>query len=187
MDRQLIDYIPLILREIREMKVICTNSEQPEIERLWGEAENVFADQFILDATENGVKRWEVMLEIEPKGTDTLDERKFRILTRLNETEPYTITTLKQMLSSLCGQDGFFLTLHNNEYLLVVRVALTARSNYNAVKTLLEGIVPANLILNLSLLYNQHELLAKYTHAQLAEYTHYQLRNEVLENGETNP
>ena len=78
---------------------------------------------------------------------------------------------------------GFTVTLVGSTFTLSVRVMLTAKQNYDDVETLLNRIVPENLILDLSLMYNQHQTLAAFTHAQLAAYTHYFLRNEVLPHG----
>ena len=77
-----------------------------------------FNDQFVNSATVNGVERWEKSWESKPKGTDTLDARKFRILSRLNEQLPYTLPVLKSMLQSLCGEDGYSVEVQNELYTL---------------------------------------------------------------------
>jgi hypothetical protein len=43
--------------------------------------------------------------------------------------------------------------------------------------------IPANMIINMSLIYEQHENWTTYTHQQLSAYTHEQLRNGVDDNG----
>lgn len=179
MVRNLLDYIPHVLRTVREMRLEM-DAEQPEVAALWKCVEDAFADQYVQDATENGVSRWEKILNIVPKATETLDARKFTILTRLNEQLPFTITTLEQQLAGLCGKDGYFLTLTNETYTLDVQVALVAKSNLVDVDTMLHRVVPANMIINLSLKYNQYETLKQFTHGYMKKYTHNQLRNEVL-------
>lgn len=179
MDRKLIDYLPPILKEYREFKQIM-GTEQDEVSALWSASDNALNDQFIWDATENGVKRWEGILNLYPKASDTLGDRKFRILTKINQQSPFTLTNLKQQLTTLCGEDGYVVILLNNLYKLTVRLALTRIANYDDVKKLLEKVAPANMIVDLSLLYNQHSALATYTHAQLSSYTYDQIRNEVL-------
>ena len=173
------NYIPNILKEFREFKALAA-SENPELLSLWGVLENVMNDQFVNDSTENGVKRWESILKIVPKGTDSLDIRKFRISTRLNEQLPYTYTTLEQQLVTLCGDNGFSMELQNEIYTLIIKVNLTAKGKFNEVDSLMQRMVPANIVIDLSLLYNQHLTLANFTHSQLAAYTHNQLRNEVI-------
>lgn len=179
MDRQLLEYLPAFLQSVREYKAIC-QSEQPQVEALWQGAQEAMADQFIPTATENGVKRWEKILHITPKATDTLEERRFRILTCINQQTPHTITALRQQLEALCGKEGYTAQCDNNSYTLTVRVALSQKSNYDAVADLLDRVVPANIVIDLSLLYNQHQSLKGYTHGQLKAYTHSQLKTEEM-------
>jgi len=178
-DRRLIDYIPPILRDIREFLAIM-QSEQPEVENAWSAADDLWENQYISSAGELGVSRWESILGITPKATATLDERKFEILAMLNAKLPYTMTELKKQLSMLCGDDGYSVELDNDGYTLMVLLALTAKNNYNAVVSLLEEIAPANLILTVNLKYNQHLTFAGRMHGEMKAYTHYDLRNEVV-------
>lgn len=179
MDRNLLDYIPQVLKKVRELK-LTFQSEQVEVEKLWGALEKALKDQFVVDATEYGVSRWEKILAIAPKATETLDTRKFRILTRLREQLPHTCTTLKQQLKALCGSDGYSLTLKNEIYTLEVKVNLIAKSNFDDVAALLHRVVPANMAIDLKLIYNPHATLSPFTHGQLQAFTHNRLRSEVL-------
>lgn len=179
-DRNLIDYIPPFLKNVREYKVILEDVEQPEMVSIWNAISNAFNDQFIIDATENGVSRWEKILGIIPKATLNLKERKFTILSKINEQLPFTLTTLEEQLKILCGEGGYSVNLNTNNYTLDVKIALTAKNNFEDINSLLQRIVPANLVITLNLKYNQQELLTKLTHEQLQAYTHYDLRNEVM-------
>jgi Uncharacterized protein conserved in bacteria (DUF2313). len=181
LDREIdvLNYLPDFLKEFREFKELAA-SENPEILALWGTLESVMRDQFINDSTENGVKRWEKILKISPKGTDGLDIRKFRVLARLNEKLPYTYRKLEQQLGTLCGESGYSMELRNNEYKLVVRVALSAGAMFAEVEKLLKRIVPANMDIDLSLLYNRNSSLESYTYGGLSTYTYDQLRREVF-------
>lgn len=178
-ERKLIDYLPKFMQDYSEMNAIM-EAEQPEFDLVWVKADYVFADQFILDATDYGVMRWESMLKITPKDTDTLDERKFRILTLLNQELPYTLTKLKEALTTLCGADGFVIDLQASNYHIDVKLAVGNHNKYQAVVELLTKMIPANLTHKVDQMYNNHIVLAKLTHNQLASYSHEQLRNEVL-------
>lgn len=178
MDRKIIDYLPPFIQEYMEIKAIM-NIEQVRIEKAWTDAENALADQFVQDATEKGILRYEKILDITPKDTHTLDERKFAILTRMNERLPYTMDSLQKMLQALCGEDGYVLKLYSNAYELVVKLDLVNESNYDAVCNLMDKIVPANIVKNV-MLYNTHMILADFTHEQLAMYVHDEVRKEVL-------
>lgn len=175
----LIQYLPDILQEIKEFGGIAA-AENPELTALWSRLEDVSNDQFVQFATENGVKRWESILKIFPKGTDSLEDRRFRILTRLNEQLPYSYRMLEQQLATLCGEDGYRLQLNREAYELIIRVALSAKSNYADVESMLKRTVPANMVIDLSLIYNQYSALERATYGRLSAYTYNQLRNEVI-------
>ncbi len=181
MDREInvINYLPDFLKEFREFKALA-EAENPELLCAWEAYEELLKNQFVNDAEEPGVKRWETILGLLPKGSDTLDTRRFRILTRLNEKLPYTRRILEQQLAALCGEGGYLVDIKNGEYTLAVRVAMAARAKFEEVGSLLGRIVPANMVIDLSLLYNRHSKLAGFTHAELSARTHEQLRNEVF-------
>ena len=155
------------------------NTEQPEFELAWQNAENTLADQFVMTATINGVERWEKIFDIVPKATDTLDERRFVILSKMNEQPPYTLPLLRSILNTLCGEGGYTLYLNADKYLLTIKLALSNEKNYAAIVDLLDRILPANLAREISM-YNTHGILGNYTHGQLAQFTHDELRKDVL-------
>ena len=177
MDRKLIDYLPPFVQEYREIKAIM-DAEQISAETTWVDAENVLADQFVQDATENGVIRYERILKIVPKGNYTLDERKFNILARMNEQLPYSVKQLHSSLSSLCGEDGYTLKIDHNNYALTVKLALGNENNAEAVSQLLRKMIPANMMYNV-MLFNTHTILNMYTHEQLSIYTQKQVREAI--------
>lgn len=178
-DRKLINYLPHFMQEYVEMQKIM-EAEQPEVDLLWNAVENALANQFILEASESGVKRWESMLGVSPKDTDSLDERKFRILTLLNQEIPYTLRKLEQALTNLCGEKGFSIVVTAAEYHIEVRLALTNKNNYQEVVDVLKKMVPANMTQYVQIMYNTHNVLMQFTHEYLSAYTHEQLRNEVF-------
>jgi hypothetical protein len=178
-NRKLIQYLPQFMRKYEEM-VAITDAEQPEINGAWHDVEDLLADQFIHDATERGIARWESMLGISPKGTDTLDERKFRVQTELIQDLPYTMRKLEQTLTNLCGAGQYSVELNSAEYRIEVKIALSSKNNYAEVEQLLKKIIPANMVQVISLLYNTNESIGQFTHAQLSNKTHYQIKSEVL-------
>ena len=183
MRKKLQDYLPPILLRTYEFPLLC-DTEQPEIDRLHDAADAVLDAQFISTAGEYGIARYEKLFGITPMDTDTLDERRFKVLTRINTQLPFSVRRLRQQLATLCGADGYKLELNGDRYTLTVKVTLTAKRNQQAVEELLADIVPANMVCTTSLLYNQHADLTRFTHAQLALLTHFEIREEVLPDGE---
>lgn len=183
MRKKLQDYLPPILLKTYEFPLLC-EIEQPEIDRLHDAADAVLDAQFISTAGETAIARYEKIFGITPMDTDTLDERRFKVLTRINTQLPFSVRRLRQQLATLCGADGYRMEIDGGKYTLTVKVALTAKRNQQAVEELLADIVPANMVCTTSLLYNQHADLTRFTHAQLALLTHFEIREEVLPDGE---
>ena len=172
-------YQPLIIKDYREFKEIA-EIENTILTDCWSSSNNVFLDQFIETLTDNGCKRWEKILNIQPKGTDTLEVRRFRIKSRINEDLPYTYNALVNVLNSLCGEGQYTINLYNNEYRLKILIELTAKKLFDEVESTVKRMIPANMILEVSLRYNQYLHFKKYTYGQLSVYTNKQLREEVL-------
>ena len=183
MRKKLQDYLPPILLKTYEFPLLC-ETEQPEIDRLRDAADAVLDAQFIITAGETAIARYEKIFDITPMDTDTLAERRFKVLAKINAQLPFSVRRLRQQLETLCGADGYKLELDGDRYTLTVKVALTAKRNQQAVEELLADIVPANMVCTTSLLYNQHADLTCFTHAQLALLTHFEIREEVLPDGE---
>ena len=180
MIRQLIDYLPPVIKNVREYQAIMNDGEQTEVSALWDAVDAAFNDQFINSATVNGVARWEKILGIKPKGTDTLNARKFRILSRLNEQLPYSLPVLKNILQSLCGEDGYSVEVQNELYTLTVKIALVAKSNFDDVDVLLKRVVPANMIVVLELKYNTWGTIKGFTWGNLKTKTWKEIKEDVL-------
>lgn len=183
MRKKLQDYLPPVLLKTYEFPLLCA-TEQPEIDRLHDAADAVLDAQFLSTAGEYAIQRYEKIFGVVPQDTDTLDERRFRVLTKINAQLPFSVRRLRQQLETLCGEDGYKLEVNGGVYTLTVKVALTAKRNQQAVEELLADIVPANMVCTTSLLYNQHADLTRFTHAQLALLTHFEIREEVLPDGE---
>ncbi|ABX43306.1 YmfQ family protein [Lachnoclostridium phytofermentans] len=177
MAANLISYVPGVLQEVREFKAITT-VENPEIDNLSVSLGLALNNQFIGYLDNYGCSRWETMLAIKPLDTDTLQERNFRILARVNEQLPYTYRSLEERLADLCGKDGYSIVMDKAKYILNVRIAQSAKKNFSAVAELLDRITPCNLILSISLLYNTHNMVGGFTHNQLSAYTYGQIREE---------
>jgi hypothetical protein len=170
------------MQRYREMREIMS-AEQPEIDKMWSAFEDALNDQFIMSASENGLKRWETNVGVIPKDTDTIEERRFRVLTRLNQELPYTLVKLKETLTTLCGEDQFRVDVQAAKYHISIKLALSSASNYQEVVNILSTIIPANMTQSVEIMFNAHSIFGRFKHSEMAAYTHNQLRSEVFDNG----
>lgn len=167
------------LKEIKEFQAI-DEAENPEIKTLNETIQNLIDDQFIETATERGIARREKMLKITPFADDTLETRRFRVLTRWNEQIPYTYRVLENKLDQLCGENGYVATLNTGQYFLNIKIELTQKRMFDEVSLLSRKIVPCNMIVTVELRYNQYSRVAMFTHDQLSTQTYNSIREEIL-------
>ena len=147
---------------------------------LWTAADSVFLDQFIESLTDNGCKRWEKILDIKPRDTDTLQVRRFRIKARINEDLPYTWRALERVLDTMCGKGAYAMTLYNEEYRLVILLELTVKKLFDEVEQSVKRMIPANLILDVRLRYNTWGQVKVLTWGDLKNRTWKDVKEEVL-------
>lgn len=174
------DYWISEIQKIKEFETLG-GIEDGEFIKLNECLENLISDQFIQTATTNGIVRRESILKITPFTDDTLESRRFRVLSKWGNSLPYTYRSMIERLTQLCGESGFSVELNSNEYTLTIRVDLAVKRMEQDVKNLIRQMAPANLIVTVGVRYNKHKDLTKYTHRQLSAYKHVNLREEALQ------
>jgi hypothetical protein len=164
-------YFPPVVAETKEIKHI-SNALTNEFKRLQKARDETYKNQFVSTLEPSGCRRWEKMLNIASKQTDSLETRRLRINSLITSEIPYTKETLKTMLTNICGDAGYFLEIDNSNLTVVVKLELTNKEQQKIVESTLDKIIPANMMLDVSIIYVTHEAVAQYTHGQLASYTH---------------
>lgn len=166
---------PEAVGKIKEIKAIY---DMNDVVNPMSDAENLELDLFTSTATESGIARREKLYGIIAKDTDTLEDRRYRVLTKENSEIPYTVRSLKKKLETLCGEDGVAIEL--TEDTITVKVAIARKGMYEDTAKMLEEIVPLNMLVDCLQMYNTWADLEKYTWAELENMTWEQLRSEVL-------
>ena len=176
----LIEHLPPFIQEYREIKHIMS-SENPEFQLICDESERIKNNQFIQSCDSNGISRFEKILKITPSDNEALQLRISRVLAKWNDVIPYTLKALIDKLDILCGVDNYTINLDTDNYKLNVNVALPIKHAFSVIVATMEEIVPANMICTCRLIYNTHEVIAKYPHYILMQFTHQELCNIVIE------
>lgn len=148
----LFNYLPLFMQEYQEMNAILT-VENEELTKEWQEIERAFDNTFIFSTDVYGISRFEKMMKLYPKATDTLQERQTKVYTKWNAVLPYTWRWLENYLTAYFLGTSTQATpiLFNKEYRLDVRLSSGewfGDYEYNLFNEL-RGLIPANLILNI--------------------------------------
>lgn len=141
-------YFPVFMQGIKQFQGI-REGENPEFRMLFRFMEQVLNRAFIEESDEAGIRRWERILNLASNGD--LDVRKFRVLARMNEKLPYTMSILRQQLELLCGSHGYTVALDHEAYTLQVRLVFLVSEKLNAVREYLERMKPANILVKYGL------------------------------------
>ncbi|QTD40653.1 putative phage tail protein [Sporosarcina sp. Te-1] len=137
--------LPPTVNEFVEFKEI-TKAQSVELNRIRLHLLDIFNDRFVHEATESGLRRWEKMLKIQRRSTDTLEERRFRILAKMNNRLPYTFRALIQRLNVLCGEGKYQVFLDANAYEIGFEF-FEKIADVKLLKDTMEEMIPVNLVL----------------------------------------
>ena len=170
-----IKYLPELLQPIQDFQGL-NDAYKAELKDLYEACAVLFDDQFISTASETILAKWENHLGILPNATDTLDERRFRILAKLNDTPPYTERYLKNKLIELCSDGEFELEIDIPNYTVRVGVTVSSLANTETINAWLRELLPANLLLSVYQVLARHYELVGLTHNDLSHYTHNQIK-----------
>ena len=141
------NYWSPVIAETLEFKAIA-DAENPEFNYLWEKIYGLVDEYFVRTASEYGVSRMEKILNIVPLATDTLDQRKEKLLWKMNLKLPYTIRFLKNILASIVGEENRSVVVDNDIRTLIIRIK-DGLTDMNQLRKDLEKIIPADLILDL--------------------------------------
>ncbi len=170
MDKRIVaieNYWVSIVRDTAEFQQIA-KAENPEFNELLDCIYRLLKDSFIHEATEYALERWEKILGLVVTDDMTLDERRVKILTALSIKLPYTWRVLKEMLTTVLGEDKFVLDYINDETRLIVHTDRISEDKWDAIRSLLDNVLPENIVVSE---YNHHvevkwNELNKYAHCK---------------------
>lgn len=145
------EYWPPVVKNLAEFQQIAV-AENPEFNKLYECVRRILQESYVKDASNYGVERWERILGIVPNPTDTLDARKTRILTYLNLKLPYTWRVLENMILAFMGENNFTMKYINDSSLLEVLIRTKDASQHETILTLLQHVVPLNVVIKLGYL-----------------------------------
>lgn len=140
---QLKELLPDWYEGIKETNVLM-DIEQDLIDQLALQIQQVQNNQYISTADSKTIGLYEQMLGITSNISDTLDLRRFRVLTRLTTQKPYTIRYLQEVLSSF--GDPAELKMLYDEYRLLVEMNFEKLGQVSELEYLFRSIVPANIL-----------------------------------------
>ncbi len=137
-------YFPDVLAPAKEFRDIAAG-EDPEYALIYDAAWKWFANTFIFYTDEDGLERWEDMLNIFPEKDATIEDRRVALYLALNGTLPYTEKAFKNLCDNLYYDNAVLPVVSPNQYTLVINVDSGMMTHLGALFRYARLIVPANL------------------------------------------
>ncbi|MFP5522285.1 putative phage tail protein [Peptococcus simiae] len=175
-DIGLLCYLPPVLQDYEELAVLADVEEKTLIQALH-DVNRLYAGIFIDTADGEALALLERQWGIAPPEDATLEDRRLAVRARMvSMAALYTKRSLYAALAALCGRDGFSLDISHSKYSVSVLIELKSKNQAEAVRGMLHDMLPANMVYQVDIRYNQHATLGRLTHGEMAAYTHDQLR-----------
>lgn len=142
-------YYPNVIANADEFKQLSL-LENEEFKIVWQANCKWFYNTFVYKVDLQGIKRWEDMLNLTPKSTETLEDRRINILVKLNSMLPYTIKRLQQILDIRYGENNVIATT-TKKYELLIDFNYKTELNIGSMRAILRCIIPANLMFKINI------------------------------------
>ena len=170
---------PDIIEKIPDIAQIYRMNEIQEKE-LENAVDKIEKNIFISDMDEDMIHRWEMMLEITPLDNESIEERRFRIKSRIMEKLPYSYRVIYRKIETLC-MEGFVIEINENRTEIKVKLALHSKRMIDDVRKILDEMLPLNMVFDVSIIWNRHIDIMKWTYGTMANRTYKQIREEIME------
>lgn len=138
----LIKYYPEFLQENLEFNAIC-DASNPEFDLIWRRIKQIELNIVPQTADSDGIAQYEQWLGIVTNPYLDLDTRRGQVISKLNETLPYTEIRLQRILAAIVGW-GHFTYVRNGAFVQVL-LDDESISASGLVYDMLERILPLNL------------------------------------------
>lgn len=142
---QLKELLPNWYEGIVETDVLM-DVEQKLFDNLKAQINLAQSNQYVSTADAKTISIYEQMLGIVADPLDSLELRRFRVLTRLTTQKPYTLRYFQEVLSSF--GDPAELTIFYDEYRLLVEMNFEKIGQVSEIEYLFRSIVPANMLVD---------------------------------------
>ena len=167
---RIVEYFPAVMSKSEHMRNLA-NAEDLGLSLLKNNYDEIFKNLYVETATVDGIERYEQMLGILHKLDDSLEDRRVAILAKLNTRLPYTRRVLIQFFNNLVGADGYTLRIDYGRRMIFLKIELSRKNQVAAIARMLRQVLPANMMFDIKLKYNQVYMLKVFKPDELKTYT----------------
>ena len=174
----LIKYLPDFMQSFKQLQEL-TKVEDSFLNNLKENVNLSLKNTFILDADELAISHFEKIVGITPSFNDNLETRRLNVFTRFNQKLPYTISSLKDTLNTIIGQENYSIELDYNNFKLDIVLKANVKNKVDILKNILEFVLPLNIIFDINIKYNTWKAVKKYTWREVYQNTWGTLKERI--------
>lgn len=139
-------YFPVYYEQILETDELI-KTENETLNWLFAVIKQAKLNQFIAYCDERGIYAYEQLFKIssDPEN-ETLEERRFRLLNRVQTLSYFTMNYLRERLDIILGASKYEIEVDYATYTLYIRTSVSSSFLYTEVSTTINNIKPANLV-----------------------------------------
>lgn len=112
--------VPPFVAQMREMAELFV-AEQPELDRMENDLSQLLSQFYIKTATYS-LDRWEEDFGLTADPELTLQQRRARVLAKLNSRPPATVRRLENLVRQTMGEDNVWIEEHPEDYSFTIYV-----------------------------------------------------------------
>ena len=144
---------PEVILNIKDVKAAIDAGDKVGdiLERALFELDN---DICIRSSEESGIAYREKILGINPRDTDSIEDRRLEVLLRWYDSPLYTETVLRQKMDATLGENQYVLKIDLNTKTVFCLVELTRKRMQKSVIDMLDQMVPLDYLISVALRYN---------------------------------
>lgn len=139
---------PTVITNIKEIKAIYEKNET-QGQQLKEAIQKVEANLSIDTATDELLTKWEQILNIQKLDIDSLEERRFRVKSKVFQKLPYSIRVVRKKLETLCGIGESALSVDYEKEEVLCQLHYVPNPFYRVIEQYLEDVIPMNLVISI--------------------------------------
>ena len=171
---------PEVILNIKDVKAAIDAGDKAGdiLEKALFELDN---DICIKTSEESGITHREKILGINPRDTDSIEDRRLEVLLRWYDSPLYTETALRQKLDATLGENQYILKIDLNTKTVSCLVELTRKRMQKSVIDMLDQMVPLDYLISVTIRYNSWKKVSEnLTWQQALQKTWRMMKEEVL-------
>lgn len=143
------EYMPPFLKNVKEFQEIF-KSEDEQLEYMNKLIEKMLTEVIVQSAEDYGINRYEKIYKIDNVNSD-IEERRFNIISKINNRAPFTLSWLDGKLKQLVGENNYKINIDYANYKVVISIVYLFGDIANTLKRDLRQQLPANLVIQINL------------------------------------